>query len=316
MLVYTIRPSNNMNQTILLQLYRSVIEDMRFHKAQISRLENRAYQIEQAIIESMQTSLPYFDTLGTTRHNQQPNPSHVLRRSRPTMRRHPSTGSSETAPATSSTSTSSTSTSSTSTSASPSHSHAHSHSTQDNLFNFSEGLEGPSASETSPFGSAFTYMGTYDVPISALNRTTTTTTTTTTSNANTTGLDNPTLSPLATSLARGLLTRALTSASSDTASATADPGSLLFYFMMENMHLDDAEEPHGITDVLRYVTDMVYEEIESPPNSCCPIRMDVFSDEMEVSQINKCKHIFCRPELRTWLQSHHTCPLCRTAIDA
>jgi hypothetical protein len=43
--------------------------------------------------------------------------------------------------------------------------------------------------------------------------------------------------------------------------------------------------------------------------------MDVFTARSEVSEINKCKHIFSRQEIRTWLQTHHTCPLCRTAID-
>ncbi len=280
MLAYTIQPAHHMNQTILLQLYRSVIEDMRFHKHQLNKLENRAYQIEQAIMDNIMHTSPYDEDRTSVRTNQ----ATAIRRPRTASRRQPSTPEPIPTP--------------------PSQSQP-----QPPPQSFSSTVP-----ESSPFGSAFTYMGTYDVPISALNANNSNT------NANTTEPSNNTLSPLATSLARGLLTRALSSSSSNatnaTANSTADPSSLLFYFMMENMHIDDAEEPHGIADASRYVTDMVYEEIESPPNTCCPIRMDVFSDETEVSQINKCKHIFCRPELRTWLQSHHTCPLCRTAIDA
>lgn len=153
----------------------------------------------------------------------------------------------------------------------------------------------PSLSATSPQrDSPFTYLGTFDVP--------------------TTQTDNP----LPTSFARSILSRSLpasASTSNTTTSPNYDAGSLLLYFMMENLANDRGEEQHGITDVSRYITDMLYHEVEDPPNTCCPIKMDVFTDEMEVSQINKCKHLFCRQEIRTWLESHHTCPLCRTAID-
>jgi hypothetical protein len=169
----------------------------------------------------------------------------------------------------------------------------------------------PSLSSSSVFSSlrsptlsredAFTYLGTFDIPLSQ---------------TQTQSTNNPSTA-LPTSFARSLFNRSTASASSSlNNNSNYDAGSLLLYFMMENLANDREEQQHGITDVSRYITDMLYHEVEDPQNTCCPIKMDVFTDETEVSQINKCKHLFCRQEIRTWLETHHTCPLCRTEIDA
>jgi hypothetical protein len=122
--------------------------------------------------------------------------------------------------------------------------------------------------------------------------------------------------PLSTSFARSLLNRASLSPPSPSQTNITDAGSLLLYFMLENIQNDTVrEEQHGITEPMLYITDMVFRDIDNPANTCCPIQMDVFTENSEVSQINKCKHIFCRQEIRRWLETHHTCPWCRTAID-
>jgi hypothetical protein len=122
----------------------------------------------------------------------------------------------------------------------------------------------------------------------------------------------PEQQPLSTSFARSLLNRANTSQQT----SITDPGSLLLYFMLENIHNETIrEEQHGITDPTLYITDMLYRDVENPANTSCPIQMDIFTESSEVSQINKCKHLFCRQEIRRWLETHHTCPLCRTPID-
>jgi hypothetical protein len=96
----------------------------------------------------------------------------------------------------------------------------------------------------------------------------------------------------------------------------SDSGTLLMYFMLEGLggNLRN-DEQHGINNPSEYIKDFIFKDIENPANTCCPIRMDVFSDDSEITQINKCKHLFCREEIRKWLETHHTCPLCRTAID-
>jgi hypothetical protein len=118
--------------------------------------------------------------------------------------------------------------------------------------------------------------------------------------------------PLPTSYARSILNRASLTPSLGNLS---DSGALLMYFMLEGLGNNQSDEQHGIENPSLYITDMVFQDVEEPANTCCPIRMDVFTDASEVTQINKCKHLFCREGIRTWLETHHTCPLCRTSID-
>jgi hypothetical protein len=61
-------------------------------------------------------------------------------------------------------------------------------------------------------------------------------------------------------------------------------------------------------------TNVLYENIETPLNDRCPICLDVFQLNSEVTQINHCRHIFNRAQLATWLQTNVRCPVCRFDI--
>lgn len=290
---------------ILLQLYNAVLEDMRFHRNQLFRLEQRAYNLEHEILSMLHRrrlvassgeTNPTLTPISTatpqpsatnpaTIPSLSPQPPLILRNS---QRRSESSFSFDGL-------------------------ESNSTSYEEHPRNISPLLSPLSASspetETSSPppatelpNSGFTFVGSFDLPIQA----------------------ESLGSILPTSFARSLMNRRFSSSSapslsspplSSSSSTTnlSDSSAFLLYFMLENMSNDS--EQHGITDISRYVTDRFFEEIESPPNTCCPIRMDVFTARSEVSEINKCKHIFSRQEIRTWLQTHHTCPLCRTAID-
>jgi len=57
-----------------------------------------------------------------------------------------------------------------------------------------------------------------------------------------------------------------------------------------------------------------YCDIENPLNSSCPISLENFSSEDEVSQIIHCGHIFKKDQLHHWFQSNVRCPVCRFDI--
>ena len=59
---------------------------------------------------------------------------------------------------------------------------------------------------------------------------------------------------------------------------------------------------------------LLYENIETPTNDRCPICLEVFQPNSEVTQINNCRHIFNRNELATWFQTNVRCPVCRFDI--
>jgi hypothetical protein len=86
-------------------------------------------------------------------------------------------------------------------------------------------------------------------------------------------------------------------------------------YIIEGLGYNQSDEKRGVENPSLHITDMMFGCVEEPTNTCCPIRMDAFTETSEVTQINKCKHLFCREGIRTWLETHHTCPLCRTSID-
>ena len=61
-------------------------------------------------------------------------------------------------------------------------------------------------------------------------------------------------------------------------------------------------------------TNLLYENIETPLNDRCPICLEVFQPNSEVTQINQCRHIFNRTQLGTWFQTNVRCPVCRFDI--
>jgi hypothetical protein len=54
-------------------------------------------------------------------------------------------------------------------------------------------------------------------------------------------------------------------------------------------------------------------DIEQPVNSSCPICMDVFNENDDVTQLF-CGHIFTSSEIGRWFESHTRCPLCNVDI--
>lgn len=48
--------------------------------------------------------------------------------------------------------------------------------------------------------------------------------------------------------------------------------------------------------------------------STCPITLESFNDDSEVSILRNCGHVFFRQPLRIWLEGRDTCPTCRTRV--
>jgi len=60
--------------------------------------------------------------------------------------------------------------------------------------------------------------------------------------------------------------------------------------------------------------DLIFGSINNPINSSCPISLERFENDTEVTQIIHCGHIFNRENLNTWFQSNVRCPVCRHDI--
>lgn len=54
--------------------------------------------------------------------------------------------------------------------------------------------------------------------------------------------------------------------------------------------------------------------INNPINSSCPISLERFEGDTEVSQIIHCGHIFNREDLNVWFERNVRCPVCRYDI--
>lgn len=57
-----------------------------------------------------------------------------------------------------------------------------------------------------------------------------------------------------------------------------------------------------------------YSIIPQPLNDICPITRETFEPTQHVCMVARCKHIFNKPTLMTWVQNNNTCPSCRCAI--
>lgn len=271
--------------SLFLQMYYSVMDDIRFHQSQLNYLEQRARQLQNNIINlyvdnPAPTSQSYFmNSL---------NNSSLFSRNRRRQRQAPTSAEEtkievEIEP-----------------DSEPTQETERSSSSQlRNIINSiiqSSSVNSTSSVSSFPFLSStnrvsstlspFTYIGTFDATLDE------------DSNSN--------------SYARNLLSG---NPLRTTTSSIPETGMLMYYILESIDHLDNSNEQHGIENPTSYITDMIFKDVEQPANTCCPIRMDVFTDETEITQINKCKHLFCRQEIRRWLETHHTCPLCRTAID-
>lgn len=82
---------------------------------------------------------------------------------------------------------------------------------------------------------------------------------------------------------------------------------------------DGASANRGLTpeQIEECITDTIFEELPELSrlqNNTCPISLDNFLSNSEVSFINKCGHVFFREPLRIWLSRNNTCPTCRTLV--
>jgi len=59
---------------------------------------------------------------------------------------------------------------------------------------------------------------------------------------------------------------------------------------------------------------IVFSEIENPLNVNCPISLEPFTANAEVTRINGCGHIFHTDSLNSWFQRNVRCPVCRYDI--
>jgi hypothetical protein len=66
-----------------------------------------------------------------------------------------------------------------------------------------------------------------------------------------------------------------------------------------------------IENALRVVR---YGDIVRPQNISCPISLETFNDDSQVSIIRHCGHIFNTIEINRWFQSNCRCPVCRYDI--
>ena len=62
------------------------------------------------------------------------------------------------------------------------------------------------------------------------------------------------------------------------------------------------------TTIIRYSSSM------SDINTMCPISRELFIENQEIMQINRCGHCFNKDCLRIWFNNHKTCPLCRQNV--
>jgi len=85
-----------------------------------------------------------------------------------------------------------------------------------------------------------------------------------------------------------------------------------------NVSLTDLLEPVVIaptTEEIRSATrDILFNDIIRPVNTRCPITLNEFQDNSEVTMILSCGHIFSRNELMNWFTRNVRCPMCRFDI--
>lgn len=57
-----------------------------------------------------------------------------------------------------------------------------------------------------------------------------------------------------------------------------------------------------------------YGDIVRPTNQSCPITLDTFNDNDEVTFIRHCSHVFNTPAINNWFRTNCRCPVCRYDI--
>jgi len=57
-----------------------------------------------------------------------------------------------------------------------------------------------------------------------------------------------------------------------------------------------------------------FSSVENPPNTSCPITLDIFDPNSSVTQILHCGHVFDNAAFMSWFRGHTHCPVCRHDI--
>ena len=95
---------------------------------------------------------------------------------------------------------------------------------------------------------------------------------------------------------------------------------------MSNNTNNDITDDEDIPDLVDVVVRPTFEQIQNavrniqyssiidPINESCPISLEPFQQQDNVTQINQCNHIFNTNELNHWFESNVQCPVCRYDI--
>ena len=85
-----------------------------------------------------------------------------------------------------------------------------------------------------------------------------------------------------------------------------------------NQLLDNFFSPIAIrpseTQIEAATRNVRFSDIIRPMNTSCPISLETFNDNNQVTMIRHCGHIFNREMLHSWFQSNCLCPVCRYDI--
>ena len=102
-------------------------------------------------------------------------------------------------------------------------------------------------------------------------------------------------------------TRSATNSNTNTGSTTRDIHFLYTFYEPVAIYPSAEQLQHGLGNT-------VFSLIESPLNNSCPITMERFEDNSNVSVILGCNHIFNPSQIRNWFRSNCRCPVCRYDI--
>ena len=88
------------------------------------------------------------------------------------------------------------------------------------------------------------------------------------------------------------------------------------FFTEEN--LQSFNEPvivrPSVQEIQNSTINTTFGSISNPINSSCPISLERFDDDSEVSQIIHCGHVFNTSDLNVWFERNVRCPVCRYDI--
>ena len=80
-------------------------------------------------------------------------------------------------------------------------------------------------------------------------------------------------------------------------------------------NLEDVPVPTNLHSLRQNTSVGTFENLRQPnTDGRCSICRDVFSNDDIVRKINSCEHVFHMNCLDTWLETHTTCPICRSDV--